>query len=393
MEARLITESIYWVGAADWDRRMFDDLIPLPDGTTYNAYLVRGAEKTALMDAVDPTMIHTLLARLASAGVKKIDYLVSHHTEQDHSGGIPHILAQYPEAQVLASDKAKTLLADHLAIPPQRLRVVQNGEKIDLGGLTLEFIYFPWVHWPETMLTWVPERRLLFTCDLFGSHLATSDVFAHGDPQVLPAAKRYYAEIMMPFRNFIEKNFERVISLDPAIIAPSHGPVYEQPSLVLDAYKDWVFGPPRNLALVPYISMHGSTRVLVEHFVDACARRGVRAEQMNLVDADIGKLAERLVDAATIVLGTPAVLGGPHPKVSYAALLANLLKPKARYLSVIGSVGWGARLAEQLAAAVPNLKVELLPGVLCKGRPKPADIEATDRLAQTIADKHADLLS
>ncbi|HRZ57586.1 MAG TPA: MBL fold metallo-hydrolase, partial [Candidatus Paceibacterota bacterium] len=135
MHARLITDSISWVGAIDWDRRLFDDLIPLPDGTTYNAYLVRGAEKTALLDAVDPAMLDTLLARLRNAGVEKIDYVVSHHTEQDHSGGIPRILAQYPEARVLASDKAKGLLTDHLGLSEDRLRVVENGETIGLGGL------------------------------------------------------------------------------------------------------------------------------------------------------------------------------------------------------------------------------------------------------------------
>jgi len=389
MDARLIAEDIHWVGAVDWDRRLFDDLIPLPDGTSYNAYLVRGAEKTVLLDAVDPPMLDTLLARLSSAGVDRIDYIVSHHTEQDHSGGIPRVLARHPGAQVLASDKAKGMLVDHLGLAPQQVRVVRNGEAIDLGGLRLEFVYFPWVHWPETMLTWVPERRVLFTCDLFGSHLATSDIFAHDDPQVLPAAKRYYAEIMMPFRSYIEKNIGRVTALDPALIAPSHGPVYEKPNLIIEAYHEWVSGPPRNLVLLPYISMHGSTRVLVEHFVDACARHGVRVEQLNLVDADIGKLAVLMVDAATIVFGTPTVLGGPHPQVAYAALLANALKPKARHLSVIGSLGWGGKAVEQLTAAVSSLELELLPTVLCKGMPKSADLDAIDRLAQIIAEKHA----
>ena len=175
------------------------------------------------------------------------------------------------------------------------------------------------------------------------------------------------------------------------MIAPSHGPVYDEPGLILDAYRDWVSGPPKNLVLLPYISMHGSTRILVQHFVDACARRNVRVEQINLVDADVGKLAVLLVDAATIVLGTPTVLGGPHPRVTYAALLANLLKPKARHLSVIGSLGWGGKAVEQLAATVSSLKLELLPPVLCKGLPKPADIEAVEALAETIARKHAGL--
>jgi flavorubredoxin len=137
--------------------------------------------------------------------------------------------------------------------------------------------------------------------------------------------------------------------------------------------------------------MHDSTRRMVEHFLEACARRGVRAEQFNLASADIGKLAVLLVDAATIVIGSPTVLSGPHPQVAYAAYLANALRPKARYLSVIGSFGWGGKMVEQLSAMIPNLKVEVIPPVLCKGVPKAADFEALDKLADVIAAKHATL--
>jgi len=391
MKARQVVEGIQWVGAVDWDRRLFDELIPLPDGTSYNAYLVCGAQKTALIDAVDPSCVDALLSRLASAGAPRIDFIVSQHAEQDHSGSIPRILAEHPEATVVATDKCTHMLADHLGIAGDRMQAVKDGERLDLGGMTLGFVHFPWVHWPETMLTWVPERRLLFTCDLFGSHLATSDLFAHSDAAVLPAAKRYYAEIMMPFRSMIEKNLSRVLDLNPAVIAPSHGPLHDEPRLILDAYRDWVSAPPHNLVVVPYVSMHGSTRLMVEHLVDTCALRGVRAEQFNLATPDLGKLAVLLVDAATIVVGTPVVLGGPHPNVAAAAYLTNLLKPKARFLSAIGSFGWGGRLVEQLAAMVPNLKVEMIPPVVCKGAPKPADFEALDRLAEAIAAKHAQL--
>jgi flavorubredoxin len=391
MEARSVVESVEWVGAIDWDRRLFDELIPLPDGTSYNAYLVRGAHKTVLVDAVDPAFAEVLVARLAHAGAGRIDYVIAHHAEQDHSGAIPRILAEHPEARVLATAKCKAMLADLLHIPEERMQAVADGERLDLGGLTLEFIHFPWVHWPETMLTWLPERRLLFTCDLFGSHLATSALFAGGDPAVLSGAKRYYAEIMMPFRGFIEKNLGRVTSLGAAFIAPSHGPIHENPGLIIDAYREWVTAPPRNLVVVPYVSMHDSTRRMVEHFIEACTRRGVRAEQFNLADPDIGKLAMLLVDAASIVIGTPTVLGGPHPKVAYAAVLANLIRPKARFLSVIGSYSWGGRVVEQLAALIPNLKLEVLPPVLCKGLPKANDFEALDGLADAVAAGHAAL--
>jgi flavorubredoxin len=283
------------------------------------------------------------------------------------------------------------MLSDLLAVPADRMRAVADDERLDLGGLTLEFIHFPWVHWPETMLSWLPERRTLFTCDLFGSHLAAGDIFAADDPDVLPAAKRYYAEIMMPFRAQIEKRLPKVLELDPAVIAPSHGPIFRNPRVILDAYREWVGAPPKNLVVVPYISMHDSTRRMVGRLLEACADRGVRAEQFNLAEPDIGKLAMLLVDAATIVLGTPTVLGGPHPKVAYAAVLANLIRPKARWLSVIGSYGWGGKAVEQLAALIPNLKVEVIPPVLAKGLPREAELAAIDALADAIAAKHAAL--
>ncbi|MBN1609752.1 MAG: FprA family A-type flavoprotein [Polyangiaceae bacterium] len=391
MDARRIADNVDWVGAIDWDRQLFDALVPLPDGTSYNAYLVRGKEKVALIDAVDPAHEQTLMARLASAGVTEIDLVVSQHSEQDHSGSIPAVLAEYPEARLLASDKGKRMLLEHLPIAEQQVQTVKDGQIVDLGGLTLQFLYTPWVHWPETMLTWLPERRTLFTCDLFGSHLATGDTFAREEAEVLVAAKRYFAEIMMPFRSQIERYLDRVNELDPAIIAPSHGPVFDRPSLILDAYQDWVSSPPQNMVLIPYVSMHGSTRIMVEHFLEACWSRGMRAQQINLAQVDTGKLAMLMVDAATIVLATPTVLGGPHPQVAYAAFLANLLKPKARHFSVIGSFGWGGKAVEQLSAMIPNLKVELLPQVLCKGLPNAADFAALDALAESIAAKHAAL--
>jgi len=391
MNARNITESIQWVGAVDWDRRLFDELIPLPEGTSYNAYLVRGSEKTALIDSVDPSKADTLFARLDAAGVKRIDYIVSHHAEQDHSGAIPSVMGRFPEARVVATERGLSMLSDLLGGLGDRGVAVKDGERLSLGDLNLEFIHFPWVHWPETMLTWLPERRVLFSCDLFGSHLATGNLFADDEAEVVLAAKRYYAEIMMPFRAVIEKHMPKLDGRDIGFIAPSHGPVYNNPRLILDAYREWLSAPPKNLVVVPYVSMHDSTRRMVEYFVEAAAGRGIRVEQFNLADPDIGKLAMLLVDAATVVVGTPTVLGGPHPMVASAVYLANLIRPKTRYLSIIGSFGWGSKVVEQLGAMVPNLKVEVLQPVLCKGAPKDADFAALDRLAEEISRKHEGL--
>jgi flavorubredoxin len=373
----------------DWDRRLFDSLIPLPDGTSYNAYLVEGSEKTALIDTVDPNKVDVLLSQLQD--VAQVDYVVAHHAEQDHAGSIPQVLARYESAKVVATPKAKEMLIDLLSIPADRFLTVEDGQTLSLGDKTLEFVYTPWVHWPETMVTWLQQDRILFTCDFFGSHLATTDLYVTDEAQVYEAAKRYYAEIMMPFRRVIQRNLTKIAGYDVGLIAPSHGPMYDDPAFIVDAYRDWISDMPKNVVVLPYISMHGSTRRMVEHLVSALTERGVTVQQFDLAVTDIGKLAIALVDAATIVIGTPTVHVGPHPIVFYATHLANALRPKARFASIVGSYGWSSKAVEQIAGLIPNLKVEVLDPILCKGYPQEADLVALDRLADSIVEKHRGL--
>ncbi len=380
---------IHWVGAIDWDRRLFDELIPLPDGTSYNAYLVKGSEKIALIDTVDPAKSDVLMELLDT--VPRLDYLIVQHVEQDHSGSVPAVLDRYPQARVLCTPKAKGMIVDHLHVPEDRITTVENGEVLSLGDRTLEFIHAPWVHWPETTLTYLREDKVLFTCDLFGSHLATTDLYANDRERVYEAAKRYYAEIMMPFRTIIEKHLKALQRYEIATIAPSHGPVYDDPSFILDAYRTWVLDPPRNLVVLPYTSMHGSTAVMVERLVASLAERGVRVEPFNMTVTDLGRLAINLVDAATIVFGAPTVLTGAHPNVILAAYLTSALRPKLKTAGIIGSYGWGGKAPEQLKGLMGSLKVEWLDPVMCRGLPTKEDLDALDRLADAIAERHEEL--
>jgi len=391
MKPRKIKDGIYWVGAVDWDRRLFDDLIPLPDGTSYNAYLIQGSDKTALIDTVEPEMSHTLLNRLKQLGIERIDYVIANHAEQDHSGTLPQILAHHPQAQVVCTPKCKNMLLDFELAPEDRFLTVDDGITLSLGDRTLEFIHAPWVHWPETMLTYLQEDKILFSCDFLGSHLASTELYAKDEGLVYEAAKRYYAEIMMPFRKMIQRNLKKIQEYEFSLIAPSHGSIYNRPEFILEAYQEWVFSEPKNIVVLPYISMHGSTREMVEHLVDALIENGVTVKLFNLSVTDIGELAISLVDAATIVIGSPTVLGGAHPNVVYAAYLANALRAKAKFVSIIGSYGWGGKMVEQLASMIPNLEVEILDPVVIKGRPKAEDFEALDKLAASIAEKHKKL--
>lgn len=386
-----IKENVIFVGSQDWDRRLFDELIPLPDGTSYNSYLVKGSEKTALIDTVDPPKAEELTAKLVRLGISRIDYIVSHHAEQDHSGSLPDLLVLYPDAKVVTNPKCKQMLIDLLCIEEDRFITVEDGQTLSLGDKTLEFVYTPWVHWPETMGTYLQEDNIFFSCDFFGSHLATSSLFVEDERVVYEAAKRYYAEIMMPFRGQIKKNLERIKSLKIDIIAPSHGPVYDRPGLIIEAYKDWAGDKVKNEVIIAYVSMHESTRAMVEHFAEALIEKGVTVKEFNLTKTDIGKLAVSLVDAATIVIGSPTVLTGPHPAAAYAAFLVNALRPKTKCISIIGSYGWAGKMVEQLAGLIPNLKAEILEPVLIKGYPKEQDFVLLDELAEKIVEKHTEL--
>jgi flavorubredoxin len=388
MVSREIAQGIFWVGALDFDRRLFDALIPLPDGTSYNAYLIKGSEKTALIDTVDPAKEFELVSNLLKLGVERIDYVIVNHAEQDHSGSLPMILEFYPDAMVVTNEKCKEFLIALLQLPDNRFRIIKDKETLSLGERTLEFHITPWTHWPETQITYLKEDKILFSCDLFGFHMASSDLYVADDAACYRSAKKYYAEIMMPFRTSIKGHLERVNTLSLTLIAPSHGPIHKNPQFILDAYADWTSDTVKNEVVIPYISMHGSTEKMVEYLTNALIARGITVKPFNLNVTDIGELALALVDAATVVVATPTVLFGPHPHVVYATYLANMLKPKVRFASVIGSYGWGGKTAETIVKMLDHVRVEVLEPVMVKGQPDEATLKQLDRLADDILKKH-----
>jgi flavorubredoxin len=382
---------IYTVGVNDWDRRLFDELIPLPDGTSYNSYLVKGSDKTAVIDAVDPPKAGEWISNITKLGIGTIDYIISNHAEQDHSGAIPELLAQFPGAKVVTNDKCKGFLEDLLLVPAEKFITVKDGEILSLGDRTLEFIFTPWVHWPETLCTYLREDKILFSCDFFGSHLATSELFVKDAPKVIEDAKRYFAEIMMPFRLAIRKNVQKIETLDIDCIAPSHGPMHDKPGIIIDAYKEWISDQVENTVILAYVSMHGSTGKMALYLSDVLIDRGIEVKLFNLAKTDIGQLAMALVDAATIVLGTPTVLASPHPAAVYAATLTNALKPKVKYATVFGSYGWGGQTVDIIKSNMKNLNVEFLQPVLTKGFPLEEDFRKLNQMADEIAARHKEL--
>jgi len=388
---RKVIDGVYSVGAVDWNRRLFDELIPLPEGTSYNAYLIKNAEKVALIDTVYDKMENELIKNLKELDVEKIDYVISNHAEGDHSGAIPKILEVYKEAKVVTNQKCKNFLMDMFFIPDYKFITINDRETLSLGSKTLEFIIAPWVHWPETMFTYLKEDKILFTCDFLGSHLAKSGLFVEDESEVLNAAKRYYAEIMMPFRTSIKKHLEKIKDFEIKMIAPSHGPVYDKPEFILRAYSDWVSDNPKNEVVIVYVSMYGNTEKMVFYLLDKLSERGINVTPFNLITTDLGKLAMALVNAATIIIASPTVLVGPHPIIIYGAYLVNILRPKLKFASIIGSYGWGGKMVEQIKEMLTNIKVEIIEPVMVKGQPTDENFKSLENLAEEIYKKHKEL--
>ncbi|HOE93355.1 MAG: Type A flavoprotein FprA [Candidatus Methanofastidiosum methylothiophilum] len=391
MIPKVIKKDIYWTGFIDWDRRLFDSLIPTPNGTTYNSYLIKGSEKTMLIDTSDFGKENDLLNAIEITGVKKIDYVVSNHAEQDHSGSLPKILKKYPDAKIVTNAKCKELIESFLLIPEERFIVISDNQEISLGNKTVQFIIAPWVHWPDTMFSYLKEDKILFSCDFLGSHFATSSLYVPDEREIYLSAKRYYAEIMMPFRSMIRKYLERIGKLDIDIIAPSHGPLYDKPSFIIEAYKDWSSDTVKNQVVIPYVSMHGSTKIMVDYLSETLSNMGVEVKLFNLEIADAGDLLMSLVDAATIVVGAPTMLVGPHPLAYYATYLVNAVRPKTKFVSIVGSFGWGGNAVEILKGMITNIKVELIEPVYIKGYPKEIDFISLDNLANEIVKKHREI--
>ena len=391
MVVRSLNPDVFMVGANDFDRRLFDALIPLPNGTSYNAYIIKGSEKTALIDTVDPTKEFDLICNLVRLGVSAIDYIVVNHAEQDHSGSLPMILEIFPNAKAVTNEKCREILKEHFDIDDDRFQVIKDRDTLSLGNKTLEFIFAPWVHWPETMFTYLREDHVLFSCDLFGSHYATSDLFVKDFTVIYPMAKRYYAEIMMPFRASIRGHLEKISGLAVDFIAPSHGPVYDKPSFIIDAYQEWISDEVKNEVVIPYVSMHGSTQKMVDYLTGALIDREITVKPFNMTVTDPGDLAMALVDTATVVIASPTVLFGPHPLLVYATYLINMLRPKTRFASILCSYGWGGKAPDMLKDMLTHMKPEFFDPVIVSGAPDEEAFRAVDALADAIANRHKGL--
>jgi len=382
-----ISQNIFWVGARDWNRRLFDALIPLPRGTTYNAYVVVGQNKKALIDTVNPGFEKELDERIRQiTDPAELDYVIMNHAEPDHAGSIPYMMDLSSKAKLVTSRRGAKMAHTFYHVPETRIKAVADGETIDLGGKTLRFIEAPMLHWPETMFTYVPENKVLFPCDFFGAHVAEG-LYDDEVEDLIPFAQKYFGEIMMPFSLMAQKALEKIRPLPIEMIAPSHGPIHKNVERIMGPYRRWSKGETKQKAIIVYVSMWKSTEKLIQPMVETLASEGIETATHNLAVADIGDVAKDLVDSRAIVLGTPTVLTGAHPLAVYAAYLVKALKPPAKYAVVLSSYGWGGGAVKHVQEVLGPTKMEIVGAIDINGPPTEDNIKQVVGLAKTLAKK------
>ncbi|MEM3699375.1 MAG: FprA family A-type flavoprotein [Candidatus Bathyarchaeia archaeon] len=382
-----VSKGVYWVGVRDWNRKLFDALIPLPKGTTYNAYLIIGKDKKALIDTVNPGFERELEEKIRLiTDPTEIDYVIMNHAEPDHAGAIPYIMGINSKAKLITSVKGAKMAQTFYKVPENRIIAVKDQEKISLGDKTLQFIEAPMLHWPETMFTYAQENKILFPCDFFGAHIAKG-LFDDEVEDLLVHAQKYFGEIMMPFRVMGQKAIEKIASLEIEMIAPSHGPIHKNPKRILNAYKRWVNGETRQKAIIVYATMWNSTEKMIQPITETLASEGIEIALYNLASADIGDIAKDLVDSKAIVLGAPTVLGGAHPLAVYASYLVKALHPPLKFGVVLSSYGWSGGAVKHVQEILGSSKLEVVGALEVNGPPTESDIKQIVDIGKALAKK------
>ena len=362
-QAQEILKDLYWVGVKHPELEIFDELFPTHNGTTYNAYLIRGSEKTALIDTVKAPFTEEFLEKLeAMGGLDQIDLVVVNHTEPDHSGALSALLQRRPDLPVYCSKPAENFLKQ-LLNHPFEARVVADNDEIDLGGRTLRFILAPYLHWPDTMFAYLVEEGVLFPCDAFGAHYCANKLFNDEIPDFSKDFYFYFDCIMRPFKEKVREAVTKVEPLDLQMICPSHGPIHRHdPRAVVNAYRRLSAPPPENAqprALMLTLSSHGNTR----HMGDA-VREGLEGEGFEVVEIRVcemrdSDLRDELELADLVLVGTPTINRDAPPQIWHALSLFSLVTPKARTAAVFGSFGWSGEAVKMVEERLRGLRFKL----------------------------------
>ena len=358
---REILENIFSVGHVDWFVRDFHGY-ETAQGSTYNAYLVKD-EKTALIDTVKEPYAADLLANISEVtDLERIDFVVCNHAEPDHAGALGHVMAALPQATLLCDKKCKTILSKHFDTSDWNIQVVSSGETLSLGKRTLQFVETPMVHWPESMFTYVPEEKLLFSMDAFGQHYSTSGRFDDEVPLsvAMAEAKTYYANIVMLYGKEVAKLVGPEALPEIEMIAPSHGIIWRKyVEDIIEAYRDWCVFRPVPKVLVLFDSMWGSTQRMARAIADGATVAGVEAKPIHVRRSNLTTIADEVLDAAGIAIGSPTLNGGMMPMMGATLTYIKGLAPRNKAGFAFGSFGWSKGGADEVETIMRDMEWEI----------------------------------
>ncbi|GAB4369413.1 MAG: FprA family A-type flavoprotein [Deltaproteobacteria bacterium] len=389
-----LAKQVHWVGAKDPGLTVFDIVIPTGHGTTYNAYLVRGSEKTALIDCVKHPFAGELFRNIEEhLPVEKLDAVVINHSEPDHAGGLVDLLGRNPEVTVYLSRSAKTFV-DNLVHAGYAFHLVNDGDELDLGGKTLRFLNAPFLHWPDTILTYLVEDRILFPCDFLGAHYA-SEAHFNDELEKPEEARRafefYYATIMRPYKEHILKAIEKVRALPVEMIAPSHGPILRKDPL---SYLDWYEERASVLSRVTekkvpivYASAYGNTALMAERVADGVRAAGLVPVLMNSVEVPMHGIIDEIEQSAGFLIGTPTLNSNvPQPILMLIASLVYL-NVRGMRASVFGSYGWSGEAVKTVQDILTSMRIKVAPDpVRVRMSPSESDLAACFEFGKKFAE-------
>ncbi len=360
-KAAAVSENVYWVGAIDWAVRDFHGYLT-SRGSTYNAYLVTG-EKNVLVDTVKAPFKDELLARVASViDPKDVDYIISNHSEPDHSGCLVDAIEAIDPEKVFVSKNGAKALENHYGLG-EELTVVEEGQTLDLGDKKITFAETRMCHWPDSMVSYLHENKLLFSQDAFGMHLACYERFADQiDPAVLNIeAAKYYANILLPLGNFVGKSIQKLqdLGIEIEIIAPDHGPIWRQdPMSIVGKYATWASQKRTNKAVVLYDTMWNSTELMARAVGEGLSAGGTRTRLMSLHGSHRSDVATEILDAGALVVGAPTINKEMFPTLADCMTYLKGLKPQGMIGAAFGSFGWGGEAAKKLNAILEEMNIE-----------------------------------
>ena len=390
--ATKISDGVYWVGVNDHDTPFFEGLWALPKGMSYNAYLVRGEEKTALIELTKTTYTDEFIGRVEEIiPLNEVDYIIHNHMEPDHTGAIPAVYKLCPQAEVLCTAKAKTFL-DQFYGEGERVTAVKDGDTIDLGGKTLKFLSYPWLHWPDTMFTYLAEDKVLFSCDAFGGYGAVDEALFDDEMDLeayWPEARRYLGTIVASYLQHVVKAIDKWVKggMGIDILCPSHGPVYRQnPMAIISRYQEWAKNEKEAKVVMIVGSMWGNTHKMGEIVRRRLEDKGIEVKYFDAASAESGAILGEMLNAGGIVFGAPTYDANIYPKLEYYLMLFKDKKKKGYPVGVFTQNSWNVSVLPKMEAYLNDMKAEIIqPEVVGHGAPNAEVSEALQQMADNLA--------